>query len=254
KRASVAVIIRVRPAFSDRSSFDAGKCGLEAGNYLTRLESFFSQEWVQRGEPEVLFIKRAAREGDRWTSHIAFPGGRRDPGDKDDEETSIRETKEEIGLDLEASHYLLLGIMSDFLRTIPSCDTSDLWAWPTLSPIDFQFVIWVLTYTYRKQKMRKLTSTIITTDKGSEKAPGFGDLDNSTFTTLHGPSRQAMQDSELLDTLGGYYDRAKLAVFCTVMLRLVVGSLCATWAFRQLLLRDPNKLSLLSKTFWQGRK
>jgi 8-oxo-dGTP pyrophosphatase MutT (NUDIX family) len=65
-----------------------------------RLDAFFAQEWVKHGDPEILFIKRAARQGDKWTGHIAFPGGRRDPEDADDCIAAIRETWEEVGIDL----------------------------------------------------------------------------------------------------------------------------------------------------------
>lgn len=117
KRAAVALIIRVRPTFPDRASFEEKKCGPEVGSESQRLESFFSQEWVQRGDPEVLFIKRAAREGDRWTSHIAFPGGRRDPEDEDDCATSIRESKEEVSMDLTAEHCICVGNLSERIVT-----------------------------------------------------------------------------------------------------------------------------------------
>jgi 8-oxo-dGTP pyrophosphatase MutT (NUDIX family) len=58
---------------------------------------------VVRGrEPlEVLLIKRARRAGDPWSGHMAFPGGRRDPADDTLLRTAVRETVEEIGLDLE---------------------------------------------------------------------------------------------------------------------------------------------------------
>lgn len=72
---------------------------------------------MQRGDPEVLFIKRTARKGDRWTSHIAFPGGGRDPEDKDDLAASIRETREEIGMDLEANQCLNVGNLSERVVT-----------------------------------------------------------------------------------------------------------------------------------------
>jgi 8-oxo-dGTP pyrophosphatase MutT (NUDIX family) len=48
---------------------------------------------------EVLFIRRAEREGDLWSGHVAFPGGRVEPGEGV-EEAAVRETWEEVGIDL----------------------------------------------------------------------------------------------------------------------------------------------------------
>jgi 8-oxo-dGTP pyrophosphatase MutT (NUDIX family) len=53
-----------------------------------------------RGTPELLFIKRVERETDTWSGHVALPGGRRDPGDDSLLATAVRETWEEIGVDL----------------------------------------------------------------------------------------------------------------------------------------------------------
>ena len=50
---------------------------------------------------EVLFIRRAEREGDLWSGHVAFPGGRVEPGEGL-EEAAVRETVEEVGIDLRA--------------------------------------------------------------------------------------------------------------------------------------------------------
>jgi 8-oxo-dGTP pyrophosphatase MutT (NUDIX family) len=49
---------------------------------------------------ELLFIERALKEGDPWSGHMAFPGGRRDGADRDLVATSVRETREEVGLEL----------------------------------------------------------------------------------------------------------------------------------------------------------
>jgi 8-oxo-dGTP pyrophosphatase MutT (NUDIX family) len=49
---------------------------------------------------EILFIQRAARADDPWSGQIAFPGGRRDPIDTSLEDTAVRETHEEVGLEL----------------------------------------------------------------------------------------------------------------------------------------------------------
>ena len=45
-------------------------------------------------------IKRAEREGDPWSGHMAFPGGRKDPGDRNGFDCALRETSEEVGLEL----------------------------------------------------------------------------------------------------------------------------------------------------------
>jgi 8-oxo-dGTP pyrophosphatase MutT (NUDIX family) len=63
--------------------------------------------------PEVLFIERAQREGDPWSGHMAFPGGRLEPQDPHIRATAERETAEEIGLSLaDAEH---LGHLGDVL-------------------------------------------------------------------------------------------------------------------------------------------
>ncbi len=74
KRASVALILRVRPEYSHWPESCFSKEG-ENANLSTAesLEQFFVQDWVQHGDPESVFIKRAARVGDRWTSqYVGF--------------------------------------------------------------------------------------------------------------------------------------------------------------------------------------
>ena len=64
------------------------------------------------GEPELLMIKRAEAEGDPWSGHIACPGGRMEPTDRDLEHTAVRETWEETGIDL-ARDGRILGTLDD---------------------------------------------------------------------------------------------------------------------------------------------
>jgi 8-oxo-dGTP pyrophosphatase MutT (NUDIX family) len=49
---------------------------------------------------EVLLIERAIREGDPWSGHMAFPGGRLDEGDHSTLGAAQRETFEEVGVEL----------------------------------------------------------------------------------------------------------------------------------------------------------
>lgn len=115
KRASVALILRVRPTYDHwPASPSPSSSHAHAGE---KLNTFFAQEWVQHGEPEVLFIKRATRTGDRWTGHVALPGGKRDPEDPDDQAAATRETSEEIGLDLATEDCIPVGNLPERVVT-----------------------------------------------------------------------------------------------------------------------------------------
>jgi 8-oxo-dGTP pyrophosphatase MutT (NUDIX family) len=56
---------------------------------------------------EVLLIERVEREGDPWSGHIALPGGMREAADADLLATALRETAEEVGLELDRDSALL---------------------------------------------------------------------------------------------------------------------------------------------------
>lgn len=62
--------------------------------------------------PEFIAIHRSDREDDPWSGHMALPGGRQAPSDRDLFVTAARETREEVGIDLE-QHGELLGHLDD---------------------------------------------------------------------------------------------------------------------------------------------
>jgi len=64
------------------------------------------------GEPEMFFIQRAEYEGDPWSGHIAFPGGRAEERDESLIDTAMRETLEETGIELRGVSELI-GVLDD---------------------------------------------------------------------------------------------------------------------------------------------
>jgi 8-oxo-dGTP pyrophosphatase MutT (NUDIX family) len=59
----------------------------------------------KRQAPQLCFIRRAFNSRDRWSGHIAFPGGKIEPTENS-LECAVRETMEEIGLDLQTADHV----------------------------------------------------------------------------------------------------------------------------------------------------
>jgi len=83
-------------------------------------------------DAELLLIRRATREGDPWSGQIGLPGGNRSMRDRSLDETAVRETAEELGLDLR-EFGLPLGALDELRPRIP-----------TLPPIIVRPFAWVV--------------------------------------------------------------------------------------------------------------
>lgn len=64
----------------------------------------------------MLYIRRSKSKGDRWSSQVAFPGGKKDAEDEDGLYTAKRETWEEIGIDLADKGWLNVGRLGTSAR------------------------------------------------------------------------------------------------------------------------------------------
>ncbi|WRT63637.1 uncharacterized protein IL334_000560 [Kwoniella shivajii] len=139
RRASVALIIRLRPA--PELVFEGNEPEGYIGRVISKsdfgvgytLDDFFKLPWVNHANtvPEILFIRRAPHTSSssssssssstsptsvshgRWSSHIAFPGGRHEPDDQSAYFTALRETWEEVGVDLAEKEFLHVGRLDE---------------------------------------------------------------------------------------------------------------------------------------------
>ena len=55
---------------------------------------------IANDKPAALFIKRTENPGDSYSGHVAFPGGKMSEADNSPLDTAVRETVEEVGINL----------------------------------------------------------------------------------------------------------------------------------------------------------
>ncbi len=94
--------------------------------------------------PELLVIRRTTRAGDRWSGHMALPGGKRDPGEEP-AATAVREAYEEVAIALDQP----LGRLDDhFGRSTSKRVATFVFAVeglpsPVPGPLEVEEAIWV---------------------------------------------------------------------------------------------------------------
>jgi len=65
---------------------------------------------------EFFLVKRAEAPGDPWSGDMAFPGGKKTPGDRSLLDTVVREVREETGIDLEG--FKTTGFMEPLFSSV----------------------------------------------------------------------------------------------------------------------------------------
>ena len=115
-RAAVAIVLRaVNPTNEPAIAHHASCITHHAARDLTPSRS---HDLTPSPQLEVLLILRAERTGDPWSGQVALPGGRMDPSDATLQDTAVRETLEETGIDLGAEG-LVLGTLDELRPRTP---------------------------------------------------------------------------------------------------------------------------------------
>jgi 8-oxo-dGTP pyrophosphatase MutT (NUDIX family) len=128
-------------------------------------------------ETQLLFIKRAKRPGSVFSGHMAFPGGHWEQGDQDLAATAMRETHEEIGLDL-GVHARLLGHL-DHMRVNPVGTSYDMLVVPYVFALQGELPRLQLNHEVAAVhwgKMRKMFDGQSATRRGMRIATGTHDF------------------------------------------------------------------------------
>jgi 8-oxo-dGTP pyrophosphatase MutT (NUDIX family) len=116
----LVALIRSRLARADEMSARGDESPDAGGDSLRRA----AVALVLRGnlsEAEMLIIKRSVSERDHWSGHLALPGGRVEAGDASLLATAVRETFEEVGVNLEEGGEVLgrLGVVEPKSPLVP---------------------------------------------------------------------------------------------------------------------------------------
>jgi 8-oxo-dGTP pyrophosphatase MutT (NUDIX family) len=77
----------------------------------------------EAGEARVVLTERATRDG-HHSGEVSLPGGKAEPDDDDIVATALRETVEEIGLDLGAMDLRVVGILEPFWIPVSNYDVT----------------------------------------------------------------------------------------------------------------------------------
>lgn len=114
-----------------------------------------------------LLIKRAQHPLDPWSGHMAFPGGRHERGVESLDETAVRETLEEVGIDLRV-HGELIGRLDDVqamangrhldMVITPFLFTLDRLRTGTIDAREVERAIWVPMRVFREAEFHGTTS------------------------------------------------------------------------------------------------
>jgi hypothetical protein len=151
---------------------------------------------------------------------------------------------------------LTLGVVSDFLEHMPPHNALELWTYPTFTNWDIRFVMWAMSYRFRRQKSLEMStsaSSVSSTDRqdfpgvGSEaigsleeEKPGevgIAGLGVGRGWGQSGRAKMMARGAAVNSMLEGYYPYVRRAVATALMGRIGVVALLTFLAWKKLKVR-----------------
>lgn len=158
---------------------------------------------------------------------------------------------------------LTLGVVSDFLEHLPPHNALELWTYPTFTNWDVRFVMWAMSYRFRKQKaaeMSTVISSVVSDTLGGQESsqvpiqdfPGIGSeavgplyedkpgevgiagLGVGRGWGQTGRARMIARGAAVNSMLEGYYPIVRQAVATTLFGRISLAALAAVLIWRRL--------------------
>jgi hypothetical protein len=137
---------------------------------------------------------------------------------------------------------LTLGVMGDFLDMLPPYNAFRIWTYPTFTPLDVRFTLWLLSYSFRRRKQKELEEDkkgFPAVDADFEAVtgdgePGHGRVEGMGVGRYYGRIRQDQKGSRSSAVnllLGGYYEIVRTAVVVSLVTRTSAAAaiLYYTW-------------------------
>ena len=160
---------------------------------------------------------------------------------------------------------LTLGVVSDFLEHMPPHNALELWTYPTFTNWDVRFVMWAMSYRFRKQKSLEMSTAAssVTTTTGQDATgvptqdfPGIGSealgsleeekpgevgiagLGVGRGWGQSGRAKMMARGAAVNSMLEGYYPLVRRAVATALVGRISVVALVAFLAWNKLDVRS----------------
>ena len=136
---------------------------------------------------------------------------------------------------------LTFGVVTDFLQLLDTHEQGKLWAWPTFSHWDIQFVLWLSAWKFRRRALAKVQR-----QRGHSinvMEDGFASKLEPESRALPGGEHVNGSDALLRQGAGGilegYFQEIKLAILVTLGARAGLGFVIALLLVRRFRRRAP---------------